>query len=292
MNRPISPFTGPQDAAAIEPALQESLRAVARHSILALRRIHDLTAPRMMAQLLQWLGDRKAAEAALVHCYADVWEQSGGFSPARNSAGVWLDAIARHRAISILRATPRLTPPEEVDASLQILQATLDEQGMSPPQSMLRLAWCSARSVAEIARALQLPFNQVRQEIRSSLAAMIDVPTEAALPGAGRRGRLLEQLAGAYALGALTPRASRRFEALMAQDITVRRAWQRWEERLASFTLDVPPVRPPDSTWAAIARRLEGPAAAQVRSPRRWLIAVVLLLAAAVVFVWTQRSGR
>jgi DNA-directed RNA polymerase specialized sigma24 family protein len=296
MTHPVSPFAKPLDAAATEAALQESLRAVARHDLPALQRIHDLTAPRMLAELLQVLGDRQAAEAALVDCWVQIWEQASAFNPGRSSAGAWLHAIARHHAITTLRETP-LASPEEVDSSIQLLQATLEEQGAPPVQRMLRLAWCSARSPAEIARALRLPLKHVQQEIRSGLVAIqpqpqYSSPPEEVVPAnTGFSQRLLEQIAGAYALGTLTLRTSRRFESLMTHDINARRAWQRWEERLAPFSLDIPAVRPPDDAWAAIVRRIEGPAP-RAKSPRRWIIAAALLLAAAIAIVWMRRSGN
>lgn len=273
MTTPASPFAK-QLSVAGSQGMAESLRAVARHSLPALQRLYEPLAPGMLAQLLQMLGDRRLAEAALVDCWVEVWEQATTFNPARSTASVWVNAIARHHAIAILRVSPMLAPAEDVDSGVQLLQATLEERGFSPDERMLRLVWCSGRAPLEIARALQLPFSQVQRQIRNGLAALCEARVEPAsgqLGIAGRRQPLLEQLAGAYALGSLTLRASRRFEALMAYDIAARRAWQRWEERLAAFTLDIPAVRPPDHAWARIAQRI----APQPRawSPLRWLMA-------------------
>jgi RNA polymerase sigma-70 factor, ECF subfamily len=156
---------------ALEAELEEALRDCARRDLPALRRIHDLTAPRLLAELLQILGDRKLGEAALVDCFVAIWQQAGSFSPQRSQPRAWLLSIARHHAIDMLRETPAQAP-EEVDSSLCFLHAGLHYENVPPEQRLLQLAWRSGRSPAEIARALQLPVSRVQQEIRQGLAAM------------------------------------------------------------------------------------------------------------------------
>jgi anti-sigma-K factor RskA len=101
-------------------------------------------------------------------------------------------------------------------------------------------------------------------------------------------GRQLEQVAGAYALGSLSPRARRRFEALMARDVAARRAWQQWEARLSEIAPDIPPVRPPASTWPAIEQRLAGKSSSRVKHPGRWLFAAALVVGIAVFVMWRK----
>jgi anti-sigma-K factor RskA len=103
------------------------------------------------------------------------------------------------------------------------------------------------------------------------------------------QGRALEQMAGAYALGALSARARRRFESLLLRDIQIRRAWQRWEQRLSGFTADIPPVRPPDRSWAAIEKRLDQKPPRRARLPQRWLLAAALIAGIAVLIWWKVR---
>ena len=100
------------------------------------------------------------------------------------------------------------------------------------------------------------------------------------------QGRALQQVAAAYALGSLTPRAGRRFESLLAQDLAARRAWQQWEERLSGLAREMPPVRPPDHTWQAIEQRI-APPPPRARAPNRWLLIAALVLGAAVL-LWIK----
>jgi anti-sigma-K factor RskA len=103
------------------------------------------------------------------------------------------------------------------------------------------------------------------------------------------QGRALQQVAGAYALGSLAPRARRRFEALLERDLMARRAWQQWEERLSGLARDLPPVRPPEAAWLSIAQRVE-PAPRRAQSSRRWLLLAALVIGIAVLLLW-RRTG-
>lgn len=171
MNRPEFPFKRAETGAAMDAELIELLRDCARQKMPALRRIHALTAPRLLAELLQLLGDRKQAEAALVDCYIEIWNEAGNFNPQRSQPRVWLMSLARHHAIRLLRDSPSVSP-EEADSALGFQHVTLHYEGVPPEQRLLHLAWRTGRSPAEIARALQLPLRQVQLEIRSALAAM------------------------------------------------------------------------------------------------------------------------
>jgi RNA polymerase sigma-70 factor, ECF subfamily len=170
MNRPEFPFSRPL-ADATDAELREALRACARHSLAGLRRLHDRMAPRLLAELLQMLGDRRLAEAALVDCFVAIWNEAVNFNAQRSQPRPWLLSIARHRAMELMRDAPEGSA-DEVDSALCFLHRVLQEEGAPGQQRLLQLAWRSGRSPAEIARALQLPLRDVRREIRSSLDAL------------------------------------------------------------------------------------------------------------------------
>jgi anti-sigma-K factor RskA len=90
--------------------------------------------------------------------------------------------------------------------------------------------------------------------------------------------RLVELLAGAYALGTLQGGARRRFEALMQRRPDLADAVARWYERMAPALLALPPQAPAPATWRTIEQRLglipgAGAAPAPLSMPwwRRWL---------------------
>jgi DNA-directed RNA polymerase specialized sigma24 family protein len=170
MNRSEFPFARPL-ADVTDAELREALRACAGRSLEGLRRLHDLMASCLLAQLLQMLDDRRVAEAALMDCFVAIWNEAVNFNPQRSPPRAWLLSIARHRAMDLMRDAPE-DATDEVDSALCFLDQVLHEEGAPEQQRLLQLAWRSGRSPAEIARALQLPLRRVRQEIRSGLDAL------------------------------------------------------------------------------------------------------------------------
>jgi DNA-directed RNA polymerase specialized sigma24 family protein len=281
MHRPEFPFARPQPGAAIDAELGEALLGCAKHGLPALRRIHELMAPRLLAELLQMLGERKLAEAALVDCFTAIWQQAGSFNPQRNQPRAWLLSLARHHAVNLMRET-QVGTPEEVDHALCFLRTALHEEGVPAEQDLLHLAWRSGRSPAEIARALQRPLRRVQQEIRRSLVLMAESRSDKP------QNRALDCVAAAHALGTSSPRVRRRFNAMLMRDIAARRAWQHWEQRLSTLTPDIPTVRPPDNAWGAVEKRVDPKTPARAGSQLRWLLAAVAVAAIALVMVWRK----
>jgi RNA polymerase sigma-70 factor (ECF subfamily) len=173
MTRPAFPFARSQGAEVTDSELIDALHACARRSVPALRRIYDLTASRLFGELVQMLGDRRAAEAMLEDCYAHIWQLAGTYNPERCRPGTWLLSMARHHAIDSLREQQPATPADEVDAALRLTDAALSEDCPSPEQRVLRLAYLSGRSSVEIARALEWPLRRVQAAIRQGLGAML-----------------------------------------------------------------------------------------------------------------------
>lgn len=98
-------------------------------------------------------------------------------------------------------------------------------------------------------------------------------------------GKALDYVAGAYVLGTLPLRTRRRFESLLRQDVSARRAWLQWEERLAGLAADVPPVRPADATLPTILARVQPRAARGRIGPRRWALVAALVLGVALTLL-------
>jgi len=78
--------------------------------------------------------------------------------------------------------------------------------------------------------------------------------------------RLVDQLAAAYALGTLTPRARARFERLRRDRTDVDLAVAAWEERLGRLAQSVAPARPSARVWRAIEARTRILAASPAKS--------------------------
>jgi anti-sigma-K factor RskA len=98
-------------------------------------------------------------------------------------------------------------------------------------------------------------------------------------------GKALACISGAYVLGTLPVRPRRRFEAMLRNDLSARRAWLQWEKRLAGLAIDVPPVRPADATLSAILARVQPRTRRAPIGPRRWALIAAVVLGAALAVV-------
>jgi anti-sigma-K factor RskA len=83
------------------------------------------------------------------------------------------------------------------------------------------------------------------------------------------RPDLLDKLAAAQALGTLSPRAARRFEAVLRGSHEARAAVTAWQERLNQLTVSVPAVQPRPAIWQAIQQRI-APVPQRRRQPWWW----------------------
>lgn len=111
--------------------------------------------------------------------------------------------------------------------------------------------------------------------------------------------RLVDLLAGEYALGTLQGGARRRFEKLLARRPDLAEAVARWNERMAPVLLALPPQTPAPGTWRAIEQRLglQAPAA-----PMAWwrrllqpapagALALGLLVGVMLPSLWQAQHG-
>jgi DNA-directed RNA polymerase specialized sigma24 family protein len=68
------------------------------------RQLYDLMAAQMLASMLRILKRRALAEEALQDVFVSIWQRAAQFESGRGPARIWLLAIARHRAIDVLRS--------------------------------------------------------------------------------------------------------------------------------------------------------------------------------------------
>src|SRR5215469_4432841 len=69
----------------------------------ALEELYRLVSPALFGCLMRMLSRRSLAEEALQDVFVTIWRRAGQFSPERGRPMEWLVAIARYRAIDLLR---------------------------------------------------------------------------------------------------------------------------------------------------------------------------------------------
>src|ERR1700687_5144840 len=88
----------------MDDELARLIHACAARDRQALKRLYDLMAGQMLASMVRILRRRALAEEALQDVFVSIWQRAAQFEGARGPARIWLMAIARHRAIDVLRS--------------------------------------------------------------------------------------------------------------------------------------------------------------------------------------------
>jgi RNA polymerase sigma-70 factor, ECF subfamily len=171
--------------------------------------LYDASSARIFGLAVRILGERNAAEDAVVEVYTQAWRDASSFDAQRGNARAWLLTIARSRAIDILRSRRREPPsypleaasevhsgepgPEEQSSELQrqtYVRSALDS--LRPEQrEAIELAYFSDFSHSEIASKLGQPLGTIKTRIRSGMMALrelLEHMAAAPVTGATREG--------------------------------------------------------------------------------------------------------
>jgi RNA polymerase sigma-70 factor, ECF subfamily len=162
------------------------LAAVARGDQAAFERLYEATRAKLYGVLLRILGTPELADDVMQETYLKVWKTAAGFDPTIASPITWMVAIARNRAIDIVRQkghasieeTPEAmnvaadTPPplarREMTEELRRLLSCLGK--LDPEkQRIVLLAYYSGWSREQLARKLDIPVNTIKTWLRRSL---------------------------------------------------------------------------------------------------------------------------
>jgi RNA polymerase sigma-70 factor, ECF subfamily len=162
------------------------LAAVARGDQAAFERLYEATRAKLYGVLLRILGTPELADDVMQETYLKVWKTAGSFDPTIASPITWMVAIARNRAIDIVRRkghasieeTPEAmnvaadTPPplarREMTEELRRLLSCLGK--LDPEkQRIVLLAYYSGWSREQLARKLDIPVNTIKTWLRRSL---------------------------------------------------------------------------------------------------------------------------
>jgi RNA polymerase sigma-70 factor (ECF subfamily) len=162
------------------------LAAVARGDQAAFERLYEATRAKLYGVLLRILGTPELADDVMQETYLKVWKTAGSFDPTIASPITWMVAIARNRAIDIVRRkghasieeSPEAmnvaadTPPplarREMTEELRRLLSCLGK--LDPEkQRIVLLAYYSGWSREQLARKLDIPVNTIKTWLRRSL---------------------------------------------------------------------------------------------------------------------------
>jgi RNA polymerase sigma-70 factor (ECF subfamily) len=156
------------------PELVWLLAAVAKGDEAAFERLYQATRAKLYGAVLRILRRAGPADAVMREAYLEVWSSAGQFDPALASPITWMLAIARNRAVDLVRRTST-TPMEEEPEAMQAAADTPDplaEREMS--DELKRLLACMGRLDPERRRLVLLAYYGGSS--REELAAAFDQP--------------------------------------------------------------------------------------------------------------------
>lgn len=162
------------------------LAAVAKGDRAAFERLYSATRAKLYGVLLRILGTAELADDVMQETFLKVWKMAGKFDPTIASPITWMVAIARNRAIDIVRkradmsvedspeamAVAAETPPplarREMTEELRRLLSCLGKLD-SEKQRIVLLAYYSGWSREQLAQKLDIPVNTIKTWLRRSL---------------------------------------------------------------------------------------------------------------------------
>jgi RNA polymerase sigma-70 factor, ECF subfamily len=166
--------------------LVELLGAVAKGDTAAFERLYEATRAKLYGVLLRILGRPDLADDVMQETYFKVWKMADKFDPSVASPITWMVAMARNRAIDIVRKKSELSIEDEPEAMAveaetptplarremtEELKRLLSCLGKLDPekQRIVLLAYYSGWSRDQLARKLDIPVNTIKTWLRRSL---------------------------------------------------------------------------------------------------------------------------
>jgi RNA polymerase sigma-70 factor, ECF subfamily len=162
------------------------LAAVAKGDATAFERLYGATRAKLYGVLLRILGRPELADEVMQETYLKVWKMADKFDAAVASPITWMVAIARNRAIDIVRKKAEVSIEEEPEAMAvaadtppplarremtEELKRLLTCLGKLDPekQRIVLLAYYSGWSRDQLAKKLDIPVNTIKTWLRRSL---------------------------------------------------------------------------------------------------------------------------
>lgn len=166
-------------------SLASLLKQIGEGDRSALLVLYDRTSRLLFGIVLKILGDRAAAEEALLDVYTHIWSQSAAYHPELFTPLEWLATAARARAIARLHGSKRDkrrqkplaegTDPSMTVAPGQQKAARSCMASLVPAQQeILEWAYYSGLSCVEIATQIGKPLGAVRTHARLALSRLED----------------------------------------------------------------------------------------------------------------------
>jgi RNA polymerase sigma-70 factor, ECF subfamily len=169
--------------------LERLIAACAAKDSQALRRLYDAMAAQLLACMIRILKRRALAEEALQDVFVSIWQRAAQFERGRGKPRAWLVAIARNRAIDVLRTERAQLYRDEVVEQIAEPVSESDTDWRHAGRSAgafedcflqlnvdqrrgIELAFLNGYSHADIARTIGQPLGTINSWIRRGLMSL------------------------------------------------------------------------------------------------------------------------
>ena len=145
----------------------------------ALQELYQLISGQLLGVLMRILRRRAVAEEALQDVMVKIWERADQYVAYRGRAMAWITAIARYRAIDLLRRQQSAAPLDDAPADALVdLSAADFVESTTSARMRKALNDCFSKLTAEQRRCLELAYvdgysqDQIAGEIDSPLGTV------------------------------------------------------------------------------------------------------------------------
>jgi RNA polymerase sigma-70 factor (ECF subfamily) len=163
------------------PELIWLLAAVAKGDAAAFERVYQATAAKLYGVVLRIVRRADVAHEVMIETYLKVWTTAGEFDPAAASPLTWMLALARNRAIDLVRAEPENFADED---TMIAAPAPADPSARPMSEELRKLLACMGRLEEERRRLILTAYYGGRS--RDELAAEFHQPVAAIRSGLRR----------------------------------------------------------------------------------------------------------
>jgi len=171
----------------VEQPLEALIAATAAGDRQAFGELYRRTSAKLYGVILRILPDGGRAEDVLQDVYVRVWHAAQGFDLARGRPVTWLAAIARNRALDVVRQGMSAGRRRIVDVDPEDLAGIVDEQpdqgevaalrqcldGLNPEhRDCILLAYIDGASREELAEKFERPVGTIKSWLSRGLLAL------------------------------------------------------------------------------------------------------------------------
>ena len=184
-----TPPPTPDDRRAEEAALLVRIREQDERAIEAL---YERYSGPLYSLAYQVTGGDRFAQDVVQEVFVAVWKNAGRFDPARGSLRSWLFALARHKAIDLVRREANVRRhTADVDLELEEAADDVDQEAWRRvrrdavraaitelPEAQrvaLEMAFFGGLTHVEVSEALGIPLGTAKTRIRTALLRLRDI---------------------------------------------------------------------------------------------------------------------